>query len=88
MGTHGFNFVEGTVDNGKRIWEIELDASGAVARLPSVFVTYVGDGFATITGVAYLPDGLYFLDFYNDHPPDGDPTAAGARLWRVVPDTA
>ncbi len=88
MGTHGFNFVEGTVDNGKRIWEIELDASGAVARLPSVFVTYVGDGFATITGVAYLPDGLYFLDFYNDHPPDGDPTAAGARLWRVVPETA
>ena len=88
VGTHGFNFVEGTVDNGKRIWEFELDDAGAVAGPPSVFVTYVGDGFATITGVAYLKDGLYFLDFYNDHPPDGDATAAGARLWRVVPDTA
>ena len=87
IGTHGFNFVEGTVDNGKRIWEFELDAAGAVADLPSEFVTYVGDGFATITGVAYLPDGLYFLDFYNDHPPDGDATASGARLWRVVPGT-
>jgi glucose/arabinose dehydrogenase/mono/diheme cytochrome c family protein len=87
MGAHGFNFVEGPADNGKEIWEIELDANGAVARMPSVFVKYVGDGFATITGVAYLPDGLYFLDFYNDHPPEGDPTAPGARLWRVVPDS-
>lgn len=87
VGTHGFNFVEGTVDNGKRIWEFELDAAGFVVGLPSEFVTYVGDGFATITGVAYLDDGLYFLDFYNDHPPEGDATAAGARLWRVVPDS-
>ena len=88
MGAYGFNFVEGTADNGKEIWEIELDANGEVARLPSVFVKYTGDGFATITGVAYLPDGLYFVDFYNDHPPEGDPTAPGARLWRVVPDRA
>ncbi|MCY3913857.1 MAG: PQQ-dependent sugar dehydrogenase [Chloroflexi bacterium] len=87
VGTHGFNFVEGTVDNGKRIWEFELDADGDVARPPSVFLTYVGDGFANITGVAYLADGLYFLDFYNDHPPEGEPTAPGARLWRIVPDT-
>ena len=85
MGAYGFNFVEGPADNGKEIWEIELDASGEVARAPTVFVKYVGDGFATITGVAYLSDGLYFLDFYNDHPPEGDPTAPGARLWRVVP---
>ena len=88
MGTHGFNFVEGTVDNGKRIWEIGLDAAGDVDRRPSVFAVYVGDGFATLTGIAYLSDGLYFLDFYNDHPPEGDPTAPGARLWRVVPDSA
>ena len=87
VATHGFNFVEGTVDNGKRIWEFELDTAGDVARPPSVFVTYVGDGFASITGVAYLGDGLYFLDFYNDHPPEGDPISPGARLWRVVPDT-
>ena len=87
MGAHGFNFVEGPVDNGKEIWEIELDAAGAVARAPTVFVKYVGDGFATITGMAYLADGLYFVDFYHDHPPDLNPIAPGARLWRVVPDT-
>ncbi len=87
MGAYGFNYVEGTADNGKEIWEIELDANGEVARPPSVFVKYTGDGFATITGVAYLADGLYFLDFYNDHPPEGNPTAPGARLWRVVPDS-
>lgn len=86
MGAHGFNFVEGTADNGKEIWEIKLDADGMAIEPPTTFVKYVGNGFATITGVAYLPEGLYFVDLYADHPPDNDPVAPGARLWRVVPD--
>ena len=86
LGAHG-QFREGPSDAGKEIWEIRLDAAGAVTQPPTVFVKYVGDGFATITGVAYLADGLYFLDFFADHPPGGNPGAAGARLWRVVPDT-
>ena len=86
IGTFGVPFLRGPVDRGKEIWEIELDAGGAVARPPAVFVQYIGDGRATITGVAYLPDGLYFVDFFNDYPPEDDPGAAGARLWRVVPD--
>ena len=86
IGAYGFPFNEGTTDTGKEIWEIELDAGGAVQRPPTVFVKYVGDGYATITGVAYLADGLYFVEFFADHPSEGNPEASGARLWRVVPD--
>ena len=88
MGAFGIPFMLGPVDRGKEIWEIQLDAGGAVTRAPTVFVKYVGDGFATITGVAYLADGLYFVDFFADHPPEDDPGASGARLWRVVPDVS
>ena len=86
LGAYGRPFIEGPADVGKEIWEIELHDDGAIARPPTVFVKYVGDGFATITGVAYLADGLYFLDFFADHPPEDNPAGPGARLWRVVPD--
>ena len=86
LGAYGSPFIEGPIDVGKEIWEIQLDSAGTVVQPPTVFVKYIGDGYATITGVAYLADGLYFVDFFNDHPPEGDLGAAGARLWRVVPD--
>lgn len=86
LGGFGWPWRQGTLDVGKEIWEIELDAFGAVARPPEVFVKYVGDGFASVAGVAYLDDGLYFVDFFSDHPPPDNPAASGARLWRVVPD--
>ena len=88
LGAFGDPFSEGPVDAGKEIWEIKLDPAGTLLRPPTVIVKYVGDGFATITGVAYLPDGLYFVEFFADHPPEGDPGASGARLWRLVPDAA
>ena len=86
MGAYGRYFSEGPLEKGKEIWEIQLDAAGTVTQPPSVFVKYAGDGYATITGVAYLADGLYFVDFFADHPSEGNPEASGARLWRVVPD--
>ena len=86
MGAYGRYFSEGPLEKGKEIWEIELDAAGTVTKPPSVFVKYAGDGYATITGVAYLPDGLYFVEFFADHPSEGNPEASGARLWRAVPD--
>ena len=87
LGAYGRPFIQGPADVGKEIWEIQLKPDGTVAEPPTVFVKYVGDGYATITGVAYLPDGLYFVDFFNDHPPEDNPAGPGARLWRVVPDT-
>ena len=87
LGGFGDGYTEGPVDAGKEIWEIRLDESGALVRPPTVFVKYLGDGFTSVTGVAYLPDGLYFLEFFAEHPAEGNPGAPGARLWRVVPDT-
>ena len=87
MGTFGpepHRFATGTIDHGKEIWEFKLDATGAVAGRPMTFVKYVGDGLAPITGVAYMADGLYFLEFSADIPQGVNPGATG-RLWRVVP---
>lgn len=84
FGPEPHSFVRGTVDNGKAIWEIKLDAAGAVVGRPTIFVKYVGAGVAPITGVAYLADGLYFLEFTADMPQGVNPEPAG-RLWRVVP---
>ena len=79
------SFVRGTVDHGKEIWEIELDDAGAVVGRPMTFVRYVGDGLASVTGVAYLAEGLYFLEFAADIPQSANPEPTG-RLWRVAPD--
>ena len=85
FGPEPHSFLMGPIDHGKEIWEIDLDATGAVRGRPTTFVKYVGHGAAPITGVAYLPDGLYFLDFGPELPRDAQPGATG-RLWRVVPD--
>ena len=87
FGPEPHSFVRGTIDHGKEIWEIKLDATGAVAGRPMTFVKYVGHGLAPITGVAYLADGLYFLEFSADIPQGVNPGPTG-RLWRVVPDAA
>ncbi len=79
------NFVTGPIDDGKEIWEVKLDAAGAVVGRPTTFAKYIGHGLAPITGVAYLPDGLYFLEFAADLPQGVNPDPTG-RLWRVVPD--
>ena len=84
FGPPPHEFVSGTIDRGKEIWEIELDATGAVAGRPAIFVKYLGDGLAPITGVAYMADGLYFLEFAADMPQGVNPEPTG-RLWRVVP---
>lgn len=85
VGAFGRGFVQETTSVGKEIWEIELDATGAVVGRPTTFVKYVGDGAGPITGVAYMPDGLYFLEFTADIPQGLNPEPTG-RLWRVVPD--
>ena len=54
----------------------------------NVFVKYVGEGDASITGVAYLADGLYFVDFFADHPPEDDPGAADGACGAWCPTLA
>ena len=47
-------------------------------------VAYAGEGRSSISGLAFGPDGLYFLDLFPEHPTAGDPTAGDAAIWRII----
>lgn len=78
----GPTWATGPQVNGKRISELELDGSGALASPPTTLVRYVGNGKGTMAGLAAGPDGLYFSELYRDAG-YGHPTDAGARILRV-----
>ena len=54
----GPTYAEGRQQDGKRITEFVLDAAGNRLQGPIPFVDYVGDGRATVVGLAAGPDGL------------------------------
>ena len=83
MATSGRNFVRGPQATGKRVWQLSLEGS-VVAEPISELVAYAGEGRSSISGLAFGPDGLYFLDLFPEHPAGGDPTAGDAALWRIV----
>ena len=88
IGSAGPDFVRGPTNRGKEIWGFELTADGRRVERPTVFMNYVGTGHATISGLVYGPDGLYFAELFVDHVPGAaaDAGAEGARIWRIVPD--
>ncbi len=88
IGSAGPDFVRGPTNRGKEIWSFELAADGFSVEAPTIFMKYVGTGHATISGLVYGPDGLYFAELFADHPPgnEADAGSAGARIWRIVPD--
>lgn len=79
----GPTWATGPQSQGKRIVKFKLDQNGALVEGPTTFVEYVGQGKATIGGIVAGPDGLYFTDIYPDLNFQ-NPTAAGARVLRVV----
>jgi len=83
MATSGRNFVRGPQTTGKRIWELKLQ-DGAVAEPISELIAYAGEGRSSISGIAFGPDGLYFLDLFPEHPVGGDPSAGSAAIWRII----
>lgn len=78
----GPTYAEGQQALGKRITEWTLDANGNLLTGPLPFVEYVGDGRASVVGLAAGPDGLYFTDLYLDLGATS-PAQAGARVLRV-----
>lgn len=78
----GPTYALGRQSRGKRITEFVLDAAGNLVSGPVPFVEYVGDGRATIVGLAAGPDGLYFTELYRDLS-GGGPTATGGRVLRI-----
>lgn len=50
----------------------------------SELIAYADEGRSSISGIAFGPDGLYFLDLFPEHPVGGDPSAGTAAIWRVI----
>lgn len=59
-------YWQGPTERGKKIQRFRLDANGKVLS-DSLFLDYVGAGKATVIGVAFGPDGLYFTDLYGEN---------------------
>lgn len=79
----GSTYAQGEQPIGKQITEFVFDSAGNVTAGPLPFVEYIGDGFATVVGLAAGPDGLYFTEFYSDVSSAG-PVTAGGRVLRIV----
>ena len=62
----GPTYAQGANTRGKKIEAFELDENGAVAS-HAIFLDYVGVGYATVIGLAFGPDGLYFTDLYGEN---------------------
>jgi glucose/arabinose dehydrogenase len=66
VGLSGPPYWFGPTARGKKIQRFGLDANGLVVS-DSLFLDYVGAGAATVIGVAFGPDGLYFTDLYGEN---------------------
>jgi len=57
----------GITDKGKKIIEFILDSNGKVLS-HGLFMEYIGEGPASVAGLAFGPDGLYFSDLHGEDP--------------------
>lgn len=65
VGLSGPTFKLGQTSRGKRIQMFTLAPDGSVNSTLD-FLTYIGEGRATVLGIAFGPDGLYFTDLYGE----------------------
>ncbi len=75
----GPTYATGPQEKGKRIVEFGFNGDGSVTA-PKTLVEYNGGGKTSVAGLAVGQDGLYFTGLYPD---SGDPTKAGAKIYRV-----
>ena len=61
----GPTYLLGQTERGKRIDMFTLAEDGSVTS-EEIFLNYVGNGRATVVGLAFGPDGLYFTDLYGE----------------------
>jgi len=65
VGSSGDPYLQGA-SRGKKIERFALDANGKVVSR-SLFLDYIGAGKATVVGLAFGPDGLYFTDLFGEN---------------------
>jgi glucose/arabinose dehydrogenase len=81
IASAGQDYTLGISKAGKRVLALDVDADGNLRAGPDEFLRYEGSARATIIGLAFAADGLYFTTLYNTDPVQGPFT--NARLMRV-----
>ncbi|MGB7061686.1 MAG: PQQ-dependent sugar dehydrogenase [Candidatus Zixiibacteriota bacterium] len=82
VGLFGYAYVEGRGVKGKRIVELFIDEQDNVKYLTE-FARYVGQGPASVCGLAFGPDGLYFTDLHGEVGfKKGE--KSGGNVWRIT----
>ncbi|MGH7494194.1 MAG: FlgD immunoglobulin-like domain containing protein [bacterium] len=81
VGLSGPTYLLGTTPRGKKIQTFQLDANGQVES-EALFLDYIGAGYATVIGVAFGLDGLYFTDLYGENGFDESGLAHG-NVYRI-----
>ncbi|MFQ5639141.1 MAG: PQQ-dependent sugar dehydrogenase [bacterium] len=81
VGHSGPTYLLGQTARGKRIQMFTLAPDGSVTT-QSDFLTYTGRGRATVVGLAFGPDGLYFTDLYGEDGFDANGITR-ANIYRV-----
>ena len=77
---HAYN--EGRSDKGKKIVEMVIDERDNVTHLKD-FVRYAGNGPASVCGLAFGPDGLYFSDLHGEVGfKKGE--KSGGNIWKIT----
>jgi len=78
----GHAYHEGKSDKGKKIVEVFIDERDNVTYLND-FVRYVGPGPASVCGLAFGPDGLYFTDLHGEVGfKKGE--KSGGNIWKIT----
>lgn len=82
VGLFGHSYMEGKGEKGKKIVEMVIDKRDNVTGLND-FLRYVGAGPASVCGLAFGPDGLYFTDLHGDKGfKKGE--RSGGNIWKVT----
>ena len=78
----GYAYYEGKSDKGKKIVELVINERDNVVYL-NEFLRYLGPGPASVCGLAFGPDGLYFTDLHgNVGFKKGD--KLGGNIWKIT----
>ena len=78
----GYAYKEGPAEKGKKIVLMFIDQHDNVVYL-SDFVKYRGPGPASVCGLAFGPDGLYFTDLHGEKGfKEGE--KSGGNIWKIT----
>jgi glucose/arabinose dehydrogenase len=78
----GQAYHEGRADKGKKIIEMIIDERDNVTYVND-FVRYTGKGPASVCGLAFGPDGLYFTDLHGEVGFKKE-KKSGGNVWKIT----